>query len=752
MNIGDDLRLGDNESSQITIQTELETVNDGYSEDEEPDEEEIFEQKDTSESDNEDQADEDEDDEDVHTDEESVVDDGGGGGELDEAEDGESSENEAEEYSMSEDDERNEEDEDDAVTEESPKTSSSAAVSESVSPVEGEKRGRGRPKKILKNSDILDILDDSLHEKPKRKRKEINYGSENNEEDFEYEDGKQDEEIEEDEEEEEDERPTKRSRYVENEGIRRSARERKTPKKFEAILPEKKKRKKRALTSDSEGMSGEDSDEDYTSHKKYYGKKRKKKRRKQDKFNIYKKSPTKVKRKQKKVQSEEEEESAALTDESDNEYSRSWRKKMKRKKGQGEITLADYGGDKKSARVRKTTKYREEETSHESDIASDFDPKESVETAADEEDLETIEFVLDHRLGKVGATGNSTMYWAVKDNGDPNESLETSETEQQYLIKWKGWSHINNTWESQASVDAKKKGSLEVKGIRRLINYQQKLSDFNSWRKRANPEDIEYQEIEIELGRQMLVSYTEIERIFSQRKNENNTNDYYVKWKNLAYIDATWEDESVMKTYYNEALTDYNARKKARSNPRSYKESMKFFKKTFKPLKEQPSFIGSESLRLRDYQMDGLNFMLKAWHNGDSLILADEMVNLLAGIFMMEINTQLLQGLGKTIQSISFLRYLFNVYPFKGPMLVVVPLSTMAAWQKEFSTWAPDINTICYNGSTQSREIIRQFELENTSGELTFNALLTNYEMVCKDRTFFQDIVWSNIVVDEAHR
>ena len=161
---------------------------------------------------------------------------------------------------------------------------------------------------------------------------------------------------------------------------------------------------------------------------------------------------------------------------------------------------------------------------------------------------------------------------------------------------------------------------------------------------------------------------------------------------------------------------------------------MKFFKKTFKPLKEQPSFIGSESLRLRDYQMDGLNFMLKAWHNGDSLILADEM------------------GLGKTIQSISFLKYLFHVYPFKGPMLVVVPLSTMAAWQKEFSTWAPEINTICYNGSGQSREIIRQFELENSSGELTFNALLTNYEMVCKDRTFFQDIVWSNIVVDEAHR
>ena len=90
----------------------------------------------------------------------------------------------------------------------------------------------------------------------------------------------------------------------------------------------------------------------------------------------------------------------------------------------------------------------------------------------------------------------------------------------------------------------------------------------------------------------------------------------------------------MIKTYYTNDLAEYNARKKAKCNPRSYKESMKFFKKTFKPLKDQPTFIGSESLRLRDYQMDGLNFMLKAWHNGDSLILADEMVGLMNVISM----------------------------------------------------------------------------------------------------------------------
>ena len=85
-------------------------------------------------------------------------------------------------------------------------------------------------------------------------------------------------------------------------------------------------------------------------------------------------------------------------------------------------------------------------------------------------------------------------------------------------------------------------------------------------------------------------------------------------------------------------------------------------------------------------------------------------------------------------------------------MLVVVPLSTLAAWQTEFSIWAPDMNVIAYTGSFRSREIIREFELENSIGELSFNVLLTSYEIVNRERTYFQEVEWSNLVVDEAHR
>ena len=57
-----------------------------------------------------------------------------------------------------------------------------------------------------------------------------------------------------------------------------------------------------------------------------------------------------------------------------------------------------------------------------------------------------------------------------------------------------------------------------------------------------------------------------------------------------------------------------------------------------------------------------------------------------------------------------------------------------------------------YLGDQKSREIIREFELENSRKELTFNVLLTSYEIVSKESGFFQEVEWSNLVVDEAHR
>ena len=41
-------------------------------------------------------------------------------------------------------------------------------------------------------------------------------------------------------------------------------------------------------------------------------------------------------------------------------------------------------------------------------------------------------------------------------------------------------------------------------------------------------------------------------------------------------------------------------------------------------------------------------------------------------------------------------------------------------------------------------------ECENEDGDIDFNVLITTYEIVVKDNDFFEDIVWSNIVVEGA--
>ena len=54
----------------------------------------------------------------------------------------------------------------------------------------------------------------------------------------------------------------------------------------------------------------------------------------------------------------------------------------------------------------------------------------------------------------------------------------------------------------------------------------------------------------LELGRQTLATYAEAERVFSVRRNEGGGKDYYIKWRNLSYCEATWEDEFNVTNYY----------------------------------------------------------------------------------------------------------------------------------------------------------------------------------------------------------
>jgi SNF2 family DNA or RNA helicase len=67
-----------------------------------------------------------------------------------------------------------------------------------------------------------------------------------------------------------------------------------------------------------------------------------------------------------------------------------------------------------------------------------------------------------------------------------------------------------------------------------------------------------------------------------------------------------------------------------------------------------------------------------------------------------------------------------------GPFLVVVPLSTVPNWIREFRKWLPQLNSVVYVGDTKSREVIvmintRQKMQTSWSGLPTAQAVLIQH-------------------------
>lgn len=150
---------------------------------------------------------------------------------------------------------------------------------------------------------------------------------------------------------------------------------------------------------------------------------------------------------------------------------------------------------------------------------------------------------------------------------------------------------------------------------------------------------------------------------------------------------------------------------------------------------EDPSFISESPSyirhgKLRDYQIQGLNWLISLHENKLSGILADEM------------------GLGKTLQTISFLGYLRYVKGIDGPFLAIVPKSTLDNWRREFAKWTPDVNAIVLHGDKEARQEM----LQDVILQAKFDVLITSYEMVIKEKSTLKRIAWQYIIIDEAHR
>ena len=134
--------------------------------------------------------------------------------------------------------------------------------------------------------------------------------------------------------------------------------------------------------------------------------------------------------------------------------------------------------------------------------------------------------------------------------------------------------------------------------------------------------------------------------------------------------------------------------------------------------------------KLRQYQLDGVNWLISLYRAGINGILADEM------------------GLGKTIQTIAFLAYLREVESVFGPHLIVVPKSTLGNWITEFRKWCPEICTVKLIAAKPHREEI----LKNEIFPGKFDVCITSYEGVNICYNALKKFKWKYLIIDEAHK
>lgn len=432
---------------------------------------------------------------------------------------------------------------------------------------------------------------------------------------------------------------------------------------------------------------------------------------------------------------EEDDYSAENSDsESDEDFKSMTRRGVQLRKGNARSTMSTkISGQNSEVRtssrsVRKVS-YVESDGSEELDEGKKKKPqKDEIE----EEDGDSIEKVLWHQP-------KGTAEDAEKNSRSKEPVLmshlfdsEPDWNEMEFLIKWKGQSHLHCQWKSFAELQ-------NLSGFKKVLNYAKKVVEDVRFRKTVSREEIEVNDVSKEMDLDIIKQNSQVERIIADRISKDSSGnvipEYLVKWKGLSYAEATWEKDEIID-FAQDAIDEYKAREAAMAEQGKMVDlQRKKGKASLRKLDEQPEWLCGG--KLRDYQLEGLNFLVNSWRNDTNVILADEM------------------GLGKTVQSVSMLGFLQNAQQIPGPFLVVVPLSTLSNWAKEFRKWLPTMNVIVYVGTRASREVCQQYEFYNdkkVGRPIKFNTLLTTYEVVLKDKAVLSKIKWNYLMVDEAHR
>ncbi|KAI0029970.1 SNF2 family N-terminal domain-containing protein [Vararia minispora EC-137] len=392
-----------------------------------------------------------------------------------------------------------------------------------------------------------------------------------------------------------------------------------------------------------------------------------------------------------------------VTSDSDSDYGARSKKKKKARVIADEIRTSSRGG--------KVPNYTDDVEDFEQ--FDEPDPGYYYDTTAQQVETDEIEAVLSH-------------YRDENHVSDPEDSWYENI---RFVIKWKGYSHLRNTDEDYEFLK-------RFKGLKRVDNY---IKAYKLYEARLNATGLTQEEreqllLDKEREKEEYEAYKNVERIVAER-DENDQLEYFVKWQGLNYDHCTWETHDELRQWNaNDQVQAFRKREAEAKFPYKSVSYTRSNRPEFVKITEDPPYIAATGGALKDFQLTGLNWLAYLWSKGDNGILADEM------------------GLGKTVQTVSFLSYLFHQMHQYGPFLVIVPLSTITAWQSQFATWAPDLNVIMYVGTAPARDVIRKYEFGASSKRLKFNVLLTTYELTLRDAKELGDVKWQVLAVDEAHR